>query len=199
MSARRTANRIAAAAIGLLLAVPAAPGQAAEELRLPLKLTSFAVNLDAPIGAASSGRLDITINRWSTDGERDRLLQALQEKGTDRLLAALQKVSPPVGYIRSEGSLAWDLSYARIHPGEDGGYRLVFATDRPISFAEAASRTRSSEYEFMLSEIHLDRNGQGQGKLAVRAKVTWDEKTKTIEIENYDIEPLRLTKVQELR
>jgi hypothetical protein len=199
MSVRRTANRIAAAAIGLLLTVPAAPGQAAEELRLPLKLTSFAVNLDAPVGAPSSGRLDITINRWSTDGERDRLLQALQEKGTDRLLEALQKVSPPVGVIRSEGSLGWDLSYARIHPGEDGGYRLVFATDRPIGFAEAANRTRSSEYEFMLSEIHLDRNGQGQGKLAVRAKVTWDEKTKTIEIENYDIEPIRLTKVQELR
>lgn len=199
MSVHKSTNRIAAAVVALLLAVPAAPGHAAEEPRLPLKLTSFAVNLDAPLGAASSGRLDITINRWSTDGERDRLLQALQEKGTDRLLAALQKVSPPVGVIRSEGSLGWDLYYARIHPGEDGGYRLVFATDRPISFAEAASRTRSSEYEFMLCEIHLDRNGQGQGKLAVRAKVAWDEETKTIEIENYDIEPIRLTKVTEAR
>jgi len=196
MSIRRITTRAAATAAVLLAVVPAARAGAATEPNLPLRLTSFAVNLDAPVGGPSSGRLDITINRWSTDGERDRLLKALTEKGSDQLLAALQKVSPPVGVIRAEGSLGWNLYYARVHPGEDGGYRLVFATDRPIGFVEAANRTRSSEYEFMLCEIHIDGNGRGEGKLAARAKVTWDEKTKTIAIENYDIEPVRLLKVQ---
>lgn len=199
MSARGSSNRIAAAAVALLLTVPAASGQAAEEPRLPLKLTSFAVNMDSATRAAGAGRIDIAINRLSTDGERDRLLEALVEKGSDKLLSTLQKVRPPVGYIKSETSLAWDVYFARLYPGKDGGYRLVFATDRPINYWEVRNKTRTSEYEFMLCEIHMNRAGQGEGKLAVMAKVTWDAKTKTIEIENYDIEPVRLTKVTEVR
>ena len=201
MSIRPVNVLIGAAAAGLLLVASAVPAsaQAKGEPSLPLKLTSFAVNMDAATMAASTGRIDITINRWSTDGERDRLLEALVEKGSENLLATLQKVRPPVGYVRAEGSLSWDVYYARFHPGEDGGYRLVFATDRPISFWEARNRTRSSEYEFMLCEIHMKRTGEGEGKLAVMAKITFDKKTKTIEIENYDTEPIRLTKVQQAR
>jgi hypothetical protein len=200
MSIRRTTTSMRAAAAALLLLGMAAPALAQPgEPRLPLKLTSFAVNMDASSRATSTGRIDITIERWSTDGERDRLLQALIDKGSGKLLSTLQKIKPRAGYVKSDRTLAWDIYYARLHPGEDGGYRLVFATDRPISFWEARNNTRSSEYEFMLCEIHMDRNGAGQGKLAVMAKVTWDKKTKAIEIENFDIEPVRLTTVTEVR
>jgi hypothetical protein len=201
MACRPMTALIRLAAAGLLLLASAAPAlaQFKGEPTLPLRLTSFAVNMDAALRATSSGRIDITINRWSTDGERDRLLEALVERGSAKLLATLQKVRPPVGSIRTDRSLSWDISFARIYPGEDGGYRLVFATDRPINLWEARNRTRSSEYEFMLCEIHMKPSGEGEGKLAVMAKVTFDKKTKTIEIENYDTEPIRLTKVQQVR
>jgi hypothetical protein len=201
MSTRQVTTLIAIAATGLLLVVSTAPApaQPTGEPKLPLDLTSFAVNMGAPVGSPSTGRIDMRINRWSTDGERDRLLDALVEKGSEKLLRTLQEVRPPVGSIRAEGSLAWDIYFARVQPGTDGGYRLIFATDRPISFWEARNRTRSSEYEFMLCEIRMNRNGEGEGKLAVMAKVTFNQKTKTIEIENYDIEPIRLNKVQEAR
>lgn len=189
------------ASVGLLLAASVAPtfAQANDEPKLPLRLTSFAVNMDARSSAASSGRIDITIERWSTDGERDRLLQALIEKGSDQLLSTLQKVRPRAGYVRSGQSLAWDVYYARLTPGEDGGYRLVFATDRPINYWEALKTTRTSEYEFMLCEIHMNRRGEGEGKLALMAKIVWNKKTNTLEIENYDIEPVRLNKVTQVR
>jgi len=185
----------------LLLVASSAPAlaQATGEPKLPLNLTSFAVNMDARTRAASTGRVNITIERWSTDGERDRLLQALADKGSDKLLSTLQKIRPRVGYVRSDNTLAWDIYYARLTPGEDGGYRLVFATDRPIDFWEARNNTRTSEYEFMLCEIHMNRNGEGEGKLALMAKITWNKKTNTLEIENYDIEPVRLNKVTEVR
>jgi hypothetical protein len=200
MSIRPMTAVVVTAAAGLLLAASAAPAVAQKgEPKLPLKLTSFAVNMDSASRAASSGRIDITIERWSTDGERDRLLEALTQKGSEKLLTTLQKIRPRAGYVRTDRSLAWDIYFARIQPGDDGGYRLVFATDRPINYWEARNNTRSSEYEFMLCEVHMSRNGEGQGKLAVMAKVTWDKKTKTIEIENYDIEPVRLTKVTEVR
>lgn len=199
MTCRMASTGLAAAV--LLVAVSAAPAfaQVKGEPTLPLRLTSFAVNMDAASRGTGSGRIDITIERWSTDGERDRLIEALTQKGSAQLLTTLQKIRPRAGYVKSDRSLAWDIYFARLHPGEDGGYRLVFATDRPISFWEARNNTRSSEYEFMLCEIRMNRNGEGQGKLAVMAKVTWDKKTKTIEIENYDIEPVRLTKVTEVR
>ncbi len=189
------------ASVGLLLVVSVSPAlaQAKDEPKLPLKLTSFAVNMDARSSAASSGRIDITIERWSTDGERDRLLQALIEKGSDKLLSTLQKVKPRAGYVRSGQSLGWDVYYARLTPGEDGGYRLIFATDRPINYWEALNTTRTSEYEFMLCEIHMNRRGEGEGKLALMAKIAWNKKTNTLEIENYDIEPVRLTKVTQVR
>jgi hypothetical protein len=185
----------------LVLATSVAPAlaQAKGEPKLPLNLTSFAVNMDARARGASTGRVNITIERWSTDGERDRLLQALIEKGSDKLLSALQKTRPRAGYVRSDNSLAWDIYYARLTPGEDGGYRLVFATDRPINFWEARNNTRTSEYEFMLCEIHMNRNGEGEGKLALMAKITWNKKTNTLELENYDTEPVRLNKVTEVK
>ncbi len=51
----------------------------------------------------------------------------------------------------------------------------------------------------MLCEIHMNRNGEGEGKLALMAKIAWNKKTNTLEIENYDIEPVRLNKVTEVK
>ena len=39
-------------------------------------------------------------------------------------------------------------------------------------------------------------DGKGQGKLAGAAKITWNRETRTIEIENFGIEPVRLQNVQ---
>jgi len=42
----------------------------------------------------------------------------------------------------------------------------------------------------------LNKDGKGEGKLAPAAKISWDADTRTIEIENYGMEPVRLTQVQ---
>jgi hypothetical protein len=179
-----------------LAAAAAGAGAAQDEPKLPLKLSAFGVNMDSRTPATDAGRLQITIERWSTDRERDRLFEALVDKGSDRLLSTLQEVKPRCGYIRTDRSLAWDIYFARYTPGEDGGYRVMFATDRPIDFWEAWRRPRSIDYDFMLCEIRLNRRGVGEGKLALRTKIAWNKKTNTLEIENYGIEPVRLTEVQ---
>ena len=83
--------------------------------------------------------IQIEITRWSTDGERDRLLGILKAKGEDALLTALQQ-APKVGSIRTPDSLAYNLHFAREQEWGDGGRRIFMATDRPISFWEAAHR-----------------------------------------------------------
>jgi hypothetical protein len=159
-----------------------------------LRLSAVAVNLSG-VGRSTPQRLEIVFKGWSSEKTRDDLIQTLTDKGPDSLLDALQSIKPSVGYIRTTTSLGWDIQYARESSLPEGGRRIIFATDRPMTFLEASTRPRSSEYEFMLCEIHLDRDGVGQGKLATMAKISYDKKKKTIEIENYGIEPVRLTRV----
>ena len=46
--------------------------------------------------------------------------------------------------IRTPDSLAYDLRYAHQSPGDEGGRRIVIATDRPVNFWEASNQPRVS-------------------------------------------------------
>jgi hypothetical protein len=163
------------------------------------KLLATTVNM-SNVGNTNAGRIEIVIERWSSDRERDELIATLKDKGPDALLSDLQKM-PRVGYIRDANgaSIGWDLHFARERKLEDGGRQIVLATDRPISAWEAFNRPRSSEYEFTLADIRFDGDGKGVGKLAVAAKITTNPKTGAIEIENFASEPVRLTTVTSSR
>ena len=75
------------------------------------KFTGFAINMN---GAANTATVDFTIERWSTDAERTKLLALVPEEHKDpqKLVDALQDMKS-VGSIRTPQTLAWDLRYAR--------------------------------------------------------------------------------------
>ena len=52
------------------------------------------------------------------------------------------------------------------------------------------------DYPFTLIEIRLKADGTGEGKASIATKITYNKKTKTVELENYSSEPLRLTNVK---
>jgi hypothetical protein len=161
-------------------------------------LTAFAVDMSNTAVRTRTGTIDIVINRWSTDQERDQLLSTLREGGTDALLRALQKIKDPAGYIRTPSSIGYPLRFARQITMADGGRRIIIATDRYVSFLEATTQPRSVDYPFMLVDIRIGADGKGTGKLMPLAKVTANE-DHTVEIENYASEPVRLTEVRELK
>jgi hypothetical protein len=168
--------------------------------RQPLeRLLATSVNM-SNVGRTAAGRIEIVIERWSSERERNELIATLKDKGSDALLSQLQKM-PRVGYIRDAngGSVGWDLHFARERKLEDGGRQIVLATDRPISAWEAFNRPRSADYDFTLADIRFDGDGKGVGKLAVAAKISSDDKTGNIEIENFSSEPVRLTEVTSSR
>jgi hypothetical protein len=179
---------------GIALAVALAAGAAiAEEKRKPIEtFTAFAANMQR----GSSAVIDIAIYRWSTDEERESLLTTLQEFGRDKMIDALMKIRPTVGYMRTPNSLGYDLYYARNNPTPDGGRKVVIATNRRVHFHEAAQSRRSMDYQLTLIEIQLDKDGNGVGKMVPAAKVTWDAKTKTIEVENFQALPVDLINVK---
>jgi hypothetical protein len=180
----------------LVVAVGAAASLTSAADKAVLRLRAFAVNMSGTGGPATGATLEIVIERWSTDAEREKLRGLLIEKGSDALLRALQGIKPRAGYIRGSTSLGWDIQYAREQALGEGSRRVILATDRPMSYWELSNRPRSVEYEFTLAEIRLSKDGKGEGKLAPAAKISWDADTRTIEIENYGMEPVRLAQVQ---
>ena len=78
--------------------------------------------MNARAGGAASSQVDIHIQRYSTDKERDQLMQSFKNGGQDQLLETLQKL-PVVGYIRTPTSLRYDLHFARQVPNPEGDAR----------------------------------------------------------------------------
>lgn len=156
---------------------------------------AFAVSLSS-MNAPAAGQVDIVIDRWTTDAQRDTLTERFQKQGAKALLNALQD-QPAVGSIRAPGSLAYDLRYARQLPGEDGGRRIILATDRPIGFLEARSGARSLEYPFTVIEMRVDDEGRGEGKLSIATKLILNDNV--LVLENYADQPVMLKNIEKQR
>jgi len=181
-------------AMGLAMAAALIGGLAfAQTSGTPERFTALAVNMGTP-GPTGAGTVEIAVTRWSTDEERDKLLNTLLEKGPDALLDALQSM-PRVGYIRTPNSIGYDLHFARKAQIPDGGERVILATDRRIGFWEAANRPRSIEYPFTLIELHIRPDGEGEGKMSLATKITTERDNKMIVLEDYASQPVLLTSV----
>ncbi len=188
---------LALLAVVLLLNVGSRPVRAAQQAssdfdKLPQRFTAFAQDLNGRRPAAR--QVDIRINHWSSEGERDRLLDILRTKGGDALLAALQKL-PAVGTIRTPDSIGYDLHYARHQPWGDGGEQVLIATDRPINYWEAANAGRSMQYPFTVIQLRVQGTGKGEGRMSWATKII--ASGKEIVLENDDVQPVLLTDVTE--
>jgi hypothetical protein len=182
-----------AAMVALSIAVPAAQSNMAR----PEKFTAFAVDISNTAPRANTTPVDMQINRWSTDAERDQLLKVFRDKGQEGLLSALQKL-PVVGAIRTPGSLNYNVHFARQRPGADGGREIFMMTDRYIGAWEAMNRPRTIDYPFTLVQLQLDKNGRGVGKASIATQITQDPDG-TIVLENFSSQPVMLNDVRPVK
>jgi len=155
------------------------------------RFNAVAVDLDH----GNQTQLQLVVDRWSSEAERQRLTDVLVKKGPDKLLEAL-KDAPKVGYIRTTTSLGWDLHFASHVPGEDGGERIVIATDRPMSFRELWNQPRSVDYPFTIIEMRVDKSGEGDGTMSLATKVIPDKTNNVVTLENYGTQRIRLQQVK---
>jgi hypothetical protein len=175
--------------IGLVLfiveAIPAAQTKGVAE-----QFSANAVDMNT----GRTGRIEISVTRWSTPAERETLLAALFEEGSGELLEKLRDMRP-VGRIYSSETIGYDLKFAEEQPQPDGGRKIILATDRPMSFRELFQQTRSADYPFTWVQLNMRADGTGQGELAVRARVFGDRPNRPIEVETFEIQPIRLQQV----
>ena len=181
---------VAAALLAALLAANAPIG--AQTHGDPEEFTAFAVNMGSYV-VGTTANLIITVNRWTTGAERDNLFTLLREKGMSAFFNAVQR-SKSVGTLRTPNSVGYDLRFAIVEPGKDGGRRVLIGTDRPISFAEATSRPTSIDYPLTIIELNVGPDGKGEGTMSVAAKMI--PAGKNLVIENFDTQPVRLNRVE---
>ena len=166
----------------------------AQTMGSPERYTANAINMDA----GTAGTIDITVDRWSTDKQRDALINTILKQGPEKLLDAIQD-EKPVGHFGAPGNLGWDLRFARRTPLPEGGERVVLVTDRRVGFREAVNQPRSIDYPFTVIELRLNADGEGEGKMSVATKVIYEKESNTITLENYGIQPVQLTNVKRQR
>ncbi len=142
---------------------------------------------------SGAGTVQIQVTRWSTEAERSALVTTLREKGPMKLLDALQDMRP-VGIIKTPDSLGYDLRYAHQVKGEDGGRRIVIATDRPIGFWETRNQPRTLDYPFTVIQMQMGSDGRGTGTLSYATKIRAEGST--IELENFATSPVMLTQIE---
>jgi hypothetical protein len=190
------ASLILLCAVSLLF--PPAPAQAfdgGEQFSALLFLPSGAGMRG--VGAGATANINVYIDGYTPDNETQDLAKVLIEGGSDALLKRLEKAKSigKVQLVRKVGF--FNLKLIRSRPIE-GGRRIIGVCDRPIQFLEAYGGGRSTDYTFGIVILDLKPNKKGReegvGQLIYAAKVKVDGKT--VEVENYGMEPARLQGVR---
>jgi hypothetical protein len=174
----------------LLIALPFGAPTAAQSNFEPEEFTAIAI-VNNNLGSGA-GTVIMRIDRWSSDADRMMLVDTLLEKGPARLLYRLRDARS-VGIIRTPDSLGYDLRYAQQTRDEDGGRRIVIATDRPIGFWEQRNQPRTIDYPFTVIQMQIGADGEGKGTMSYATRIR--AKGNTIELENFSTSPVMLTRV----
>jgi len=128
--------------------------------------------------------VNIILDEYSTPEDQKALLEAFEQKGQQGLYHALNKMKAK-GRIAITGTLGYDVNYIRVFQMPDGSRKILLVTDRPITFGEAWSDSRSMEYNLSAIEIILTpAKGKSSGTLLPACQFKID-KEQELEIENY--------------
>jgi hypothetical protein len=152
--------------------------------------TAFA---DAGIIAGKSFGIDLYITAWTTDQQVKDYVDVLREKGPDGLVSAMNKADD-VGRLSPTGFVGSSFSFAQYNTTPNGGLHIVMVTNRPMSFGELYRSGRSTDYQFGIVVLDVDKDGKGSGKLAPICKIKFNKQNQ-LEIENYGEKPFRLENV----
>jgi hypothetical protein len=186
---------ILAFALTLTSMTQAQRGTSGTALELPVRITGTAISAGGFRNPLGTARIEINMNRLSTPGQRDQLLQRLKQDGQGELLEALRE-APSVGTIRFNTELAWDLRYASMSAGAGNTVQLFLATDRPMSFAELWNQPQYSDYPFTLINLELSPERRGKGTMILAARINADDSGRFVHVENYGSTPVQLNELR---
>jgi len=143
-------------------------------------------------------QVDVRVKSYTDNATTQHLAGALLEGGQEALTKALEKMDE-IGGIRLTGHVGfYDFKLIRSRKTPTGR-RIVAVCDRPLQFGELYNSTRSTDYTLGLLILDLKKNEKGKevgtGTLyyAVKVKI---KNGKTIQVEHFQIDPIRIVNVQ---
>jgi hypothetical protein len=153
-------------------------------------------------GAAA--RIDIMIERWSTDQDRETLATAMSKDGPSGLLFAMQglrlragvMLMPGVGGAGTRARLRHPVNfYFAREVKTPQGTQLVLATDHYLALGQPTVEW-PKEFEVSLLDIRFAKDGVGIGKVAPASALELNASTKAFEVANFEGRPARLLDVR---
>jgi hypothetical protein len=170
------------AAIGCLVVLVSFNSAAQEDKPIREVYQAQAMGQSTQMGQTFN--VTIIVERYSTPEERQVLVDAFQQAGSEGLFNALDKMHSK-GRIAITGTLGYDISFVRKIPAGDG-YTLRVLTNRPIRFGEAWVNGRSTDYNLSAVEMTVStEKDKSTGVLLPACKFKINKKTNELEIENY--------------
>ena len=144
--------------------------------------------------AGKQFQVKLIINDYSTEGDRQILIEAFNKGKNQGLVNALEKMNA-VGRIAIEGTLGYDLSFVRAIPTPTGP-KIRFVTNRLLRFGETYYSTRTADYNLTGGEIDLNNQDKSKstGILYPAAKLKARQEQRTLA--GSQPEPLAIVKHQ---
>jgi hypothetical protein len=193
---------ILAPVLGAVICFLIAPRPGAALRQGPLQ--RFSARAVSVADSKDVGPIEILVDHWSSDAERDALQHTFIDHGVDTLLPALHKLHERTGVVLLPGVQGLGLRVRMPTPKNllfarervtKAGRQLVFIADQHVGVGEPAIYARAELQEFNLLDIRIGSDGKGVGKVAGADKVTYNKQTKMFEMEDYGKAPARLVDV----
>src|SRR5512140_2099960 len=168
----------------------------------------FAARAVSVSGSEDAGRIDIYVERWSTDEEFDKLLGTLKKGGPGKMLTVLEGQRNRAGIVLMPGVQGHGERVRTRTPKHfqfareimtPAGRRVILASDERLGLGESQLNARRELREFSLMDIRIGPDGTGVGKIAAASDVVYNPKTKILELKDYDKKPVRLINVKSAR
>lgn len=126
----------------------------------------------------------VHIEEYSSPEERQILVDAFEKAKSQGLHNALTKMKSK-GRIAITGTVGYDVSFVRKIQTPDG-WKIRILTNRPITFGEAWTDSRSMDYNLSALELDLsDQKGKSGGMLLPVCEFVIDKKTNEVTIKEY--------------
>ena len=128
----------------------ASPSSSAQKLPKSITIQAQAMGQSTQLGRTFS--VTLIIEEFSTPADQQALLAAFNEKKNEGLVNALNKMHTK-GRMSITGTLGYDVAYIRQWKQPDGSIKYRLVTNRPITFGEAWSDSRSMDYSLSGVEV----------------------------------------------
>jgi hypothetical protein len=148
---------IFATAVAALVAVGMLTGSksaAQDGTKLPKSIFIQAQAMGQSTQLGQNFGVNLIIEEFSSPEDQKALVDAFNAKQNEGVVNALTKMHSK-GRMSITGTLGYDVNYIRQFSLPDGGTKIRMVTDRPITFGEAWSDSRSMDYSLSGVEIIL--------------------------------------------